>query len=39
MQPNFLAGSKNWDQHKTFWDLSKDKALIDTNIDQMAMFW
>ena len=28
MQSNFLAGSKNLDGHKTFWDLLKDKALI-----------
>ena len=27
MQSNFWAGSKNLDQHKTFWDLQKDKAL------------
>ena len=28
MQSNFWAGSKNLDQHKTFWDLKKDKAII-----------
>ena len=28
MQSNFRAGSKNLDQHKTFWDLQKDKALV-----------
>ena len=31
MQSNFWAGSKNLDQHKTFWDLQKDKGLEHTS--------
>jgi len=29
MQSNFWAGSKNLDRHKTFWDLKKDKAIME----------
>ena len=28
MLSNFWAGTKNFDQYKTFWDLQKDKALV-----------
>ena len=34
MQSNFLAGSKNFDRHKIFLDLLKDKACLLSVVQQ-----